>query len=135
MRERPGERHQLRRQHCRERVRVGGVLDRQHAAHARELRRLRGNRGGVRGAHRHHDLGALERARAADALGGAGVEPGAVVLGDDEDFRAHSRPFFFSAATSSAASLTRMPFCRCGGGSNFTSFSCRRGVDAERLPG
>src|ERR1700719_4267209 len=86
--------------------------------------RPRGDRGGVHRAHRDGDFLPGNAVGAGDALGGADVEPGAVVLGDDEDPAAHSRPFFFSASRSSAASFTLTPFWRCGGRSKRTSFSC-----------
>ena len=105
---------------------VGRVLDDQHLGDACEGGGLGGHRITGYRAHEHADLCIGNRARAGDALGGGEVQGLAVVLGNDEDLGAHRIPFFLSASTSSAASFTRTPFWRSGGGSNFTSFSCWR---------
>ena len=58
---------------------------------------------------------AADRLRTADGLGSAGIEIGAVVLGDYQ-YLAHANPRFFNSCTSCEAFSTMMPFCRCGGG-------------------
>src|SRR5690606_8240417 len=104
---------------------------------------LGGDGGGVGGQHDDVDGVGRQRLRSGDALGRGGVELAVEVLGDDQDFghgrspcrsgllarRAnewmagvggvaptYSRPFCFSAATSSAASFTITPRLRLGGG-------------------
>src|SRR5439155_26124079 len=121
-----GNRERMRRPPRGERMGVGRILDAKHAGDARQLDRLRGDRRRIHRAHQDGDLCAGDARGAGDGLGGAGVELRALVLGDDEDTAAHSKPLLLSAASSSAASVTLMPFCRCGGGSKRTSFSCWR---------
>ncbi len=59
------------------------VLDSQYLRDAGKLCCLRGNGGGIRRAHYNGDLSAGDTPSAVDALGGAGVELRAIVLGDD----------------------------------------------------
>ncbi len=61
-----------------------------------------------------------------------GIELAVAVLGNDENAVHQASPFCLSAATSSAASLTITPFCRCGGASILQHLEERRRIDAER---
>jgi hypothetical protein len=102
---------------------VRRVLNSQNSRNAGELGRLGGNGRCIRGADHDGNVSTRDTTRAGHALGGAGIELRAIVLGNDQNFaHVYTKPFLRSSATSSAASFTRMPFCLCGGGSNFTSF-------------
>jgi hypothetical protein len=115
-----GQLRHLGREHRRQRLDVCRVLRDQHLADTREGGRLRGDRGPIRGEHQHVDGRACDLRCTADALGGAGVQPGTVVFRNDQDLAHHTNPFFLSASTSSATSFTMTPFWRCGGGSTRT---------------
>lgn len=106
----------LRAQHLRDGVFVGGVGDGEDAGDAGDLRGLGSHRGRI--GRQHHDVDGLgrQRLRGADALGGGGVELPVEMFGDDEDLGHYSNPFCLSAATSSAASLTITPRLRLAGG-------------------
>ena len=95
---------------------VGGVGDGQHLGDAGDLRGFGGDGGRVGGQHDDVDGVGLQRLRGGHALGGGGVELAVQVFGDDQNLAHHSNPFCFSAATSSAASLTITPLLRLGGG-------------------
>ena len=125
--ERAGQRGNLWRDDCGERMRVGGILDRQYTGDALQRRGLRGHCAGIRRTYRDGDLSVGDGCGTGDALGRAGIEVRAIMLGDNQNTVAHYRtPLLLSVATSSAASFTLMPFCRCGGGSKRASFRrCR----------
>ena len=110
------QRGDLRRLHLGDGVGVGGVGHGQHLVHAGDLRGLRGDAGRIGGEHDDVDGFGLERERGGHALGGRGVELAFEMFGDDQNLAHHSNPFCFSAATSSAASLTITPLLRFGGG-------------------
>ena len=116
-----GQCRHLRRVYCRERLGILGTLERQHAADSLERGCLGGQRRHLRRQHCHVDRAAPERGRAADALGGADIEPAVAMLGDDEDLRHQSTPRCFMAPNSSSTLLTMMPRERTGGGANFTA--------------
>ena len=118
---RRGELGDLRRVDRRERLLVRRVLDRDHLGDAGNCGGLGGQRGRIGGEHGDVYRRTGDLARAGDGLGRAGIQLRAVMLGDDEDLAAHqTNPFCFSAPTSSATSLTMMPFERAGGGSTLT---------------
>ncbi len=104
----------LRCEHLRERVRVRGIGNRQHATHAVDLRSLRRDVRGICGEHDDVDGFRVQCLRRAHALGGGVVEFAVEVFGDDQ-YLAHSNPFAFSAATSSPTSFTITPRWRFGG--------------------
>src|SRR5579872_4606281 len=117
---------------------VGRMVDPPYARHARERRGCGAYRCAIRREHSHcHPylfLGRLllgrtpDRVSTGDALGGAGIELGAVMLGNDQYFGSHKSPFFFSASTSSRASFTFVPFWRTCGGSQRTILTWGVGV-------
>ena len=80
---RPREGHDLRRDCGRELVGIRRILDRQYASNAGQLRCLRGNRCGVRRADHNGNFSAGDAASTGHALGGAGIELRAIVLGDN----------------------------------------------------
>ena len=115
-----GELGHLRGEHRRERVGVVGGGDRDHLRDAREGGGLGGHRGGIGGEHGDRDLGARDLRGAGDAARRRLAQLRAVVFGNDEDLAHQTSPFFFSASTSSATSLTMMPLARGFGGSTST---------------
>ena len=110
-----GQRRDLRRQHLRDGVGIGGIGDGQHVRHAGDLRGLGGDAGRIGGEHDDVDGIRLQRLRGAHALGGGRVELAVQVFGDDQNLAHHSNPFCFSVATSSAASFTITPRLRLAG--------------------
>ena len=115
----------------RERRGVVRRVDEHDLRDAREARGLRGDLGAAVREHRDDERLGLEIERAAHALRRRGIEPRAVVLGDDEHAAHDSTPRASSAATSSATSLTRTPAARAGGGAKLVHGELPRGVDAE----
>ena len=110
VRERLRERRDLRREHRRQRVRVRRVLDLQHLRDVLQLRGLRRD-APASAAHTATVISAPGIAvRAGDALGGAGIEFRAVVLGDDQNLAHATSPFLRSASTSSCGVFTQDAF-------------------------
>lgn len=105
----------LRPQHLRDGMFVGGVGHRQHACDARQLRGLRGNGGRIGRQHDDVDGPGRHRQRCAEGLGRGGVELAVEMFGDDDDLGHYNNPFCLSAATSSAASFTITPRLRLAG--------------------
>ena len=104
----------------RERVGVVAGGDGDHRRDAVQGGGLGGDRGGIGGKHGDRDLGARNLARAGDAARRRLAQLRAVVFGNDENLAHQTSPFFFSASTSSATSLTMMPLARGFGGSTST---------------
>src|SRR5258708_29107554 len=96
-------------------MRVDRVRDSQHFRHAVDLRSFRGDCIGCIGEHEHVDARGPEILRAGDAARGAGIQLAVQMLGDYQYLAHASSPFVFSAATSSAASLTITPLLRLAG--------------------
>src|SRR5699024_6678109 len=93
-----------------------------HLAHAVNPGSLGGH--GCRIVCQHGDVdgGRAQCLGGGHALGGGAVELAIKVFGDDENVGHQSNPFSFSAATSSAASLTITPLPRLGGGAKVVVF-------------
>jgi hypothetical protein len=56
------------------------------------------------------NIGTRDSGSTSDTLGGTGIQPFAIVLGNDEDLDHHNNPLSFIAATSPATSETITPF-------------------------
>jgi hypothetical protein len=67
-------------------VGVRRILNRQYARNAGELGCLGGNGRRVGGTHHNSNVSTGDTARAGHALGGAGIELRAIVLGNDQNF-------------------------------------------------
>ncbi|GAB3334383.1 hypothetical protein GCM10027359_06890 [Marilutibacter aestuarii] len=111
-----GEAGDLGRQHLGQRMGVGFVGDGQDLRDAFDRGCFGGDGGRVGGENDDIDGLGFQRPRGGDALGGRGIQLAVQVLGDDQYLAHYSNPFCFSAATSSAASLTMTPLLRLGGG-------------------
>src|SRR5690606_13432741 len=95
----------------------------QHRLHALQPGGLGRDGRAVGGEHQEGDFRIRHAARAADALGSAGLELRAVVFGNDQYATHQSTPRFLRAATSSWVSWTMIPFCRGAGGSVRTTWT------------
>ena len=107
----------LRREHGRDRVGIGGVRHRHHGIDAGERRRLGGDGGRIGGEHGDRDPGAGDLPGRGHAARRALVELAGIVFGYDEDLGHDTSPLFFRAVRSSATSLTMTPLARAFGGS------------------
>ena len=108
--------HHLRRQHGSHQVSVLGAVGHQHLGHAGEFRCCRRDGSAICCQHQDMNFGARHGRGGLHRACRTCIQLAAVMVGNHQNLAGHqTSPFFFSASTSSATSLTTMPLLRVAG--------------------